>query len=127
MQSTVASLIFLIISFIVVVFQLALMLGAPWGQLTLGGKYTGALPNHMRLVCLLTTVIFLAFVMVVLTRVGWILPQWFASSTQLIWAVVLYCFVGVIANALTPSRYERMLWLPAITALFASSLCIAMA
>jgi hypothetical protein len=127
MHSTVATLIFLIVSIIVVAFQLALMLGAPWGQLTLGGKYTGALPNHMRLVCLLTTVIFLAFVMVVLTRAGWILPHWFAVSTQLIWAVVLYCFVGVIANALTPSRYERMLWLPAVIVLFASSFSVATA
>lgn len=127
MHSTVAPLIFLIVSFIVVAFQLALTLGAPWGQLTLGGKYTSVLPNHMRLVCLLTMVIFLAFVILVLARAGWILPALFATSNMLIWVVVVYCFVGVIANALTPSRYERMLWLPATTALFASSLCIATA
>jgi len=102
-------------------------MGAPWGQLTLGGKYPKILPPPLRRVCACTIVIFIAFLLVVLTRAGWILPQWFQMSATLIWPVVLYCFIGVIANALTPSRYERMLWLPLTTALFASSLNVATA
>ena len=125
MHANVATLIFLLVAFIVIAFQLALMLGAPWGQLTLGGKYAKVLPAQARLICLCTTLILCAFVVVVLVRAGLILPHWFVMSQQLIWVIVIYCFVGVIANALTPSRYERIVWLPATTALFASSLCIA--
>ncbi len=123
--ATAAPLIFLIISLVVVMFQFALILGAPWGQFTLGGKYTSRLPCRMRLVCLLTTFIFVGFAAVVMTRAGWILPHLYATSTALIWVVAVYCFVGVVANALTPSRHERMLWLPATTVLLASSLSVA--
>ena len=41
---TLAALVFGLLSLVVAAFQLALVLGAPWGEFTFGGRWRGALP-----------------------------------------------------------------------------------
>lgn len=41
----------------VVLFQFALALGVPWGEMALGGKYPGRLPSRMRIAALIQVVV----------------------------------------------------------------------
>ena len=46
----IATWIYLGLSVLVLLFLAALIVGAPWGELTLGGKWRGALPMKVRLI-----------------------------------------------------------------------------
>jgi len=110
---------------LVVIFQLGLALGAPWGELAMGGKFPGRFPVQMRVVALLQIVVLVFITLVVLTRAGLVFDEYYAFSSSAIWAVVLYSFVGLILNAITPSKKERMLWLPVVTLLMISATFVA--
>jgi hypothetical protein len=49
---------------------------------------------------------------VVAARCGLALPRWRAASRRLVWAVVALMAVAAVLNAITPSPWERALWLP---------------
>jgi hypothetical protein len=109
----------------VVLFQLALALGVPWGEFGWGGAYVGMLPPLMRLASLASIILLLGFATLVSIRAGLLLPHWQAMSRTGVWFVVAYCAVGVVANALTPSENERLVWLPVAVVLLGSSTIVA--
>jgi hypothetical protein len=115
----------LLLSLFSICFQTALAAGAPWGRLTWGGKYPGRLPPAMRAVAIVSAVVIGALAAVVATRAGLVLPQWNAHSRVLIWGVVTFCAVGVLANAATPSRWERRIWLPVVVLMLIASVVVA--
>lgn len=123
----IAALLFVAASCVVGAFQIALALGAPWGELTLGGRWRGSLPLVVRLIPLLSVVLLACFCAVLLARAGLALPQYGSLSRTLVWFVVAYCTLGSIANAATPSKRERKLWLPVVLSMLTSSLVVAMA
>ena len=90
----VAAIVFLALVLVVVVFQLALVAGMPWGELTWGGKFTGKLPGSMRVVTFISAVLLVAFGMIVSIRAGVLFPDWQPISRTLIWFVVAYCILG---------------------------------
>lgn len=106
-------------------FQFALACGAPWGRLTWGGQFPGRLPARMRIVAVVSAVLLLSFIVIVQVRAGLIAPLWQPISRKLIWIVVAYCGAGAIANAITPSRWERIVWLPVVIALLVTSVLTA--
>lgn len=114
----------------VLVFQVALALGAPWGHLTWGGRFPGRLPGRMRLGAVASALLMAAFAVVVEAQAG-------AAGSGgndpggglaevLVRVVVVYCAVGTVANAVTPSRQERCLWLPVVAAMLLCSLVVAL-
>ena len=106
----------------VVTFQLALVAGAPWGALTQGGRYLGALPPSARAIAALSALLLLAFVGTVRAHASATRAPRFPRA---VWVVVAYCALGVLANAVTPNAWERALWLPVVILMFASSLHVA--
>ena len=120
-----AALLFALISAGVGAFQVALALGAPWGEFTLGGRWRGSLPSMVRLIPLLSLLVLAFFGAVILARAGFGLPFLQPYSHSLAWVVVGYCVLGSIANAATPSKRERNLWLPVLLCMLASSLVVA--
>ncbi len=125
MKSVIAACIFATFTVFSILFEIALAAGMPWGEFAWGGSYPGALPTDMRVASLAQAFLLLAFVLVVLIRAELVFPAWQAISRKLAWAVVAYCALGVIANAITPSFWERIVWLPVLTICFASSLVVA--
>jgi hypothetical protein len=103
----------------------ALVAGAPWGALTQGGRYTGALPLGARIVAALSAVLLAAFILVVRAHAGAIDPRPAPRFPRLIWVVVACCALGVAANAATPSAVERLVWLPVVTVMLLASLQVA--
>ncbi|HRQ78409.1 MAG TPA: hypothetical protein PLY94_07390 [Gemmatimonadaceae bacterium] len=100
-------------------FQLALVAGAPWGQLTQGGRVSGVLPLAGRLIALVSAILLVAFIVAIRARART------DRFRRVAWAVVAYCALGIVANAATPSAAERALWLPIVTLMFGASLHVA--
>jgi len=85
----------------------ALALGMPWAELSWGGKYSGRLPVPMRAASVASASILLVLALVVMIRAGLLLPRWHSLSQKVMWGVVAYCGVAVLAHIFTPSKWER--------------------
>ena len=120
-----SALLFMVLTGVTVLFQLALSLGAPWGEWTLGGRHHGRLPGMWRLVPVVSMVVLAGFIVIVAVDAGFAQPEWPTWTSNLIWVVVGYCALGCIANAATPSRRERRLWLPVVALMLLTSLTVA--
>lgn len=112
MNAVRAARSFVALALVVVAFQLAIAAGAPWGHLTMGGAFPGRVPPPMRLAAVASALVILLLGAIVAARAGLALPRWHAASRRLVWLVVAYTVVGVVLNAITPSPWERALWLP---------------
>lgn len=98
----------------VTVFQVAVALGAPWGEFTQGGQHPGVLPSDMRVVAASSALIVAAMALTVLAAVG-IGPLRTASSRSRLWAMrgtTAYAGIAVLANVATRSTHERAVWAP---------------
>jgi hypothetical protein len=126
MQITIAAIIFTALSAFVGAFQLALVFGAPWGEVTLGGRYKGALPNRIRAAPAVSAVLILGFAVIVLARAGLAFFDLGPLSVKLIWGVAAYCLLGSLMNYLTPSKRERALWFPVVAVMLICSLLVAL-
>ena len=112
MIQTVAAYVFAALASIVFLFQVSLVLGAPWGHLTLGGRFSGRLPGRMRGFAAFSALLIALFAAIVLSRAGLVLPGCESATRVGIWFVVGYSALGIIMNAMSNSRWERILWIP---------------
>ena len=126
-MSTLAAFVFALLTVVLVAFQLALLFGVPWGEFTLGGRFRGKIPARMRAIPALSIVLLIGFAFVVAARAGVAFPEVQAASTRLVWGVVAFSALATMANAISPSRPERLLWLPVAVAMLISSLLVATA
>lgn len=124
--TTIAALLYTIITVGVVIFQMALALGAPWGAYAMGGAFPGRFPPAMRVAAVVQAFLLAAMAGVVLARAGLALPGWASVATWLIWFVVAFAVVATILNSITPSAGERRLWAPVALVMLASSLTVAL-
>jgi len=125
MIRTVAAVVFSTLAAIVFFFQIALVLGAPWGHLTLGGRYAGRLPGGMRGFAAISALLIALFATIVLSRAGLVLLACESASRIGIWFVVGYSALGILMNAMSKSRSERSLWIPVTVLMFACSSLVA--
>jgi hypothetical protein len=110
---------------IVVVFQLALALGAPWGAYAMGGAFPGRYPPSLRALAVLQVFALSAFAVIVLSRAKLGFRRVAAPSRWLIWIVVTLCAVSLLLNLATPSAGERAIWAPVALGLLTTSLWVA--
>ena len=123
----IAANLYLLLTGIVVLFQLALAAGAPWGHLAMGGKYPGRFPARIRFLSVFNAVILLALGGVVAARAGHLLQGLRDLSMWAIWVVVVFGALAVVANLATPSKPERALWAPVSIVMVICSLILALA
>ncbi|MDP2288205.1 MAG: hypothetical protein Q8M73_06530 [Actinomycetota bacterium] len=105
---------------LVCVFQLAIVLGAPWGEFTQGGANEGSLPAAGRAIAGVSLVLLAAMSLVLLARVG-AGPLRSAAPRLLAvlgWVTVVYFGLGIVLNLATPSTGERMVWAPLTAVIF---------
>ena len=122
----VTSFIFCFFVLIAVLFQLALALGAPWGEYAMGGKYPGKFPPKIRVAAVIQLLILVFFGIIGLIRSGLILSSFYDFSAKGIWFVVGFFVLGTLMNTITPSKKERNIWAPITFILLLSSLGIAL-
>ena len=125
MTPRAAAIVYAGLSLIVACFQAALVLGAPWGALTWGGRFVGVLPGSMRAAAALSMFLMLAFAWMLLSRAHVVRHR--PAARPLAWVVVVYSVIGVLANAATPSAWERIIWLPIVSLMLLCSLIVARA
>ena len=106
---------------LVAVFHAAVVLGAPWGEVTQGGGTTGTLDASGRAVAAFSCTLALAMAVAVLGRAGegplTQLPA--RATTVLAWFTTVYAVVAVVLNLVTRSAAERALWAPVSLVLLA--------
>lgn len=73
-----------------------------------------------------SALLLLSFIIVIAARaqLGFLSLQGYAPTGT--WLVVAYSALGCVANAATPSKRERRLWLPVVACMLASSLTAAL-
>jgi len=120
-----AAYVFSAFALLAVAFHVALALGMPWAELSWGGQYSGRLPAPMRVASVASAGVLVVLALVVLIRAGLLLPRWHSLSQKVIWVVVAYCGVAVLAHIFTPSQWERIVWLPVVVILFITALLVA--
>jgi hypothetical protein len=121
----IAGIVYTAATAIVVAFQIALVLGAPWGAYAMGGAYPGQFPPEMRVAALIQAGILLGFAGIVLARAGIALWTWEHVSRWMIWVVMAFAALSLALNLITPSAGERMLWAPVALVLLVCSLLVA--
>lgn len=113
---------------VLVVFQLALAAGAPWGRAVYGGGSPGVLPGRLRVASAIAALVWSLIALCVARRSG--IPIWAplpdAALPVLVWVVVALAVVAVVLNAITRSRIERAIWLPVSLLLLAAVLVVAL-
>jgi len=123
---TIAAIVFSILIGIVVLFQFGLVVGMPWGEATMGGKYPGKLPLPMRIVSVFSMLILTTLAIIVLTKADLILAELKSIAFTAIWFVVGFSVIAIILNTLTPSKIERKIWAPTTALLLITSLIVAL-
>jgi hypothetical protein len=121
----VAAIFYAVVMLGVVVFQIALAAGAPWGAYAMGGASPGQFPPAMRVSAIVQAVLLAGMAVVILARAGLVLPGWSRVSLWLVWFVVALTALSLILNLITPSGGERAIWAPTLALLLISSLIVA--
>ena len=103
-----AALLYVAIVAGVIVFLVCLIAGAPWGRLTQGGRYEGALPAPGRITAGLSVPL-LVCMSAGITSTAAMPPNW---SSWTGWAALAVQMLSTVLNWITPSRAEKRLWGP---------------
>lgn len=109
------------------VFQGALALGAPWGRFAWGGQHDGVLPARLRAGSAVSIVLYGVFAVLILDRAAVVdlVPD--AVSRVGAWVLVAYLGLGVVMNAVSRSRAERLTMTPVALVLAVCTLVVALA
>jgi hypothetical protein len=124
-MTTAAALVFVLATTGVIVFQIALALGAPWGDFALGGRFPGTLPQTMRVAAVGQAILLAVLGVLVLSDAALVLPSIAEALPSLIWLVVAFSAVSLVLNTITRSARERMVWAPVALLMLLSSLIVA--
>ncbi len=126
-MTTAAASIFTLLMAGLAVFQLALVLGAPIGHFAWGGQHR-VLPPGLRIGSLVAIALYALFSGIVLMRAG-LVPTWPDAGwlNPAAWGVVAYLGQGVVVNAISRSRPERLTMTPLVTILVVLTLVVVLA
>jgi len=109
-----AGIIYLLITVVVIFFQICISAGAPWGEFTQGGRNKGVLPKSGRLLAALSVPV-LVFMGLSITSIISNAPNW---EKWTVYVTMVVQGLTAVANLITPSRKERLLWGPVTTVAF---------
>jgi hypothetical protein len=110
---TVAGIIAAGLLALLALFQAALALGAPWGEIAWGGQNPGVLPRNLRIASGVAAVVIYPLVIgLVLAGAGLIDDGWVPIDTTVVmWFLAGLLAVGAIMNAISRAPRERW-WAP---------------
>ncbi|KAJ57178.1 hypothetical protein ACMU_01410 [Actibacterium mucosum KCTC 23349] len=123
----IAVTIYMLATLAIIGLHLALVLGAPWGVMTMGGQVTGQLPAAMRVGSALQAMILAFLALVVAEHAGVAQTGLVPGFAWLIWLPVAVSGVSFLLNTVvTQSRPERLFGAPMTALLLGSSLTVAL-
>lgn len=120
---------FLVFAFIATaLFHFAIVLGAPLGEYSYGGRTVGKLPSRYRFSSLISFGVMLAFAGHYLAFLGVFQPivgqQIF---TVINWGLVAFAALAALLNNITRSQKEKRLWGGVTLAMFLATIVVAFA
>jgi len=121
-----AAIAFAVTAALVVAFQAALALGAPWGAYAMGGAFPGRMPAPLRVAAMVQGVLLIGLALIVLADAGLVRTGVANEWPWLAWVPVAVSVVAVVLNASSRSQGERRIWLPVALVLLVSSLLVAL-
>lgn len=110
-----------------ILFQLALIFGAPIGKFAWGGNHR-VLPSRLRVASLTSIALYIAFMAFIASKAGLvdiIRPQ--QVLTIGMWVFTVYFFIGIGMNAISRSKPERNLMTPVAAILSVCFLVVTLA
>ena len=125
-MTVAAAIVFAVVTTGVIGFQLALALGAPWGEYAMGGNRPGRFPPAMRMAAVVQAVVLGVLAVIVLSAAGLLAPTVAETYPWSIWLVVAFSAVSLVLNAISRSSGERRIWVPVTTVMLLSSLVVAL-
>ena len=125
-MGTAAALVFAVVTVGAIVFQVALALGAPWGQYAMGGAVPGRLPRRLRSAAVVQALVLAMLALVVLAHAGLVDLPLVRDLPWLVWLAVAFSAVSLVLNAISRSPGERRIWVPVALVLLGSSLIVAL-
>lgn len=108
-----------------IIFQIALIAGAPIGKFAWGGQHT-VLPLKLKIGSIIAVVLYLFFAAVLLTKAG--VVQLIGSQAVVniaMWVIFAYLALGIIVNAISRSKPERFVMTPVAAILVVIFLLVA--
>lgn len=108
-----AAIVAVVLLTVVAIFQVALALGAPWGEAAWGGSHHGVLPNGFRVASAVAgVVVYPLIIAIVLTAAGLIDADWTPGAGAAgMWVLTGFFTLGAFANFASRSKKERI-WGP---------------
>jgi hypothetical protein len=125
MLVSISAIVFAALIGIVVLFQLALAAGMPWGGIAMGGKFPGQYPPPLRVVALIQVAVLMLIASIVLSKSGLMLTEWHSFANIAIWFVVVFSLVASVMNLLTSSVWEKRIWAPVSILMLITSIVVA--
>lgn len=107
------------------VFQIALVFGAPLGRFAWGGQHR-VLPGRLRIGSAVTVLVYALIALIAWDRAGVIDIFGDAFSQIAMWVIFAYFALGIVMNAVSRSRPERLTMVPVSIVLAAVSFFIAL-
>lgn len=122
----IAAIVAVVLFTLLALFQIALLLGAPWGEYAWGGQQKKLAPQR-RAGSAVNIVLYGLMSLFLLTKAGYMSsPAIDRVLPFVLWFMVAFAAVGVLLNAITRSRKERAVMLPAAIVLFICQLIVAL-
>ena len=107
------------------VLQICVAAGAPWGRFVWGGAHR-VLPRRLRIASAASVLLYAGFAALLLSRAG-IPPGGDSLLIRILtWLLVAYFAFGIVMNAISRSRAERLTMTPVCVVLGAATLVIAL-
>ena len=102
----------------VIGFQLALAVGAPWGSAAWGGAHPGTLPANLRVASAVSAGVWTGAALLTARRGGRSVPSLVPDRAlaPVLWGLTGMSTLGVVLNLATPSAVERAIWAPVAAA-----------
>ena len=109
---------------LLVLFQIAIALGAPLGPASWGGMHQGVLPTRLRTASAVAAAVWSLAALLILGRAG-LGPLTGGYLRVVSWVLVVILVIGALMNAASRSRWERYGWAPFTLALAAACAVVA--
>lgn len=122
----IAALAFVAVLGLLGVFQIALAAGAPWGRFAWGGQHTGVLPVGYRIGSAVSLLVYGFIALLALDCAGLLrlFPPGFSQVGM--WVAFGLLALGVLMNAISRSKHERLTATPVALVLAVLALLIAL-
>lgn len=112
MTLIIAAILTSVLLFLLIIFQLLLVIGLPFGRFAYGGKYE-KLPKNLRIMSLIAMGIFIFGILIVLERAT--LLTIFNNeilTTIVVWVFAVYLTLNTLMNVASKSKWEKRIMTP---------------